>query len=425
MVGQETGHGIESMKKRTEGFLGVVGVLFWLVLTGCGGNTAGDPQPPPAPTITGVSASPALANVEIGGTQQFTSTVTGTGNFDSTVSWFVNDTMSGNSTVGTIDISGKYTSPSAMPNPSTVTIKDCSLAAGYTNICGKASVTLTPPPPPPDKIAFTLSGAPGCTGTCDDIWVMNPDGSEPTQLTTNPAQDLEPAWSIDHTKIAFNTNRDNDEAIYVMNPDGSDQHRLQNGLVYSTWPAWSPDSTRIAFIGMFGTGDTREIGLAVMNADGSGVQQLTHLPCGQICKAPAHPSWSPDGKEVVFESPVDTAWQIIAFNLATGSSTNLSNNNFIEGPPSFSPNGDLISFSSNRNGGTEELFVVAADGSQVKQLTFGGNQKLDSTWSKDSTQIVFAALDDSGHPHLWKLGINDNLPPVQLVNGVSGSPSWH
>jgi hypothetical protein len=64
------------------------------------------------------------------------------------------------------------------------------------------------------------------------------------QLTTGPADDRNPAWSPDGTKIAFM--RDGD--IWVMNADGSGLVQLTTDPVYEDDPAWSPDGTKIAFM---------------------------------------------------------------------------------------------------------------------------------------------------------------------------------
>jgi len=75
----------------------------------------------------------------------------------------------------------------------------------------------------------------------DEIYVMNADGSEQTQLTDNDVSDLYPSWSPDGEKIAFTSFRDADDesefnAIYVMNADdGSDVTRLTDpNADYST-----------------------------------------------------------------------------------------------------------------------------------------------------------------------------------------------
>jgi Tol biopolymer transport system component len=94
-------------------------------------------------------------------------------------------------------------------------------------------------------------------------------------------------------KIAFVSDRDGNSEIYVMDPDGSDVTRLTNDPAGDLAPAWSPDGRRIAFV------RNREI--VVMNADGTGVTQLTD---GRCCSD--NPAWSPDGRSIAFDSTSDT-----------------------------------------------------------------------------------------------------------------------
>jgi len=103
---------------------------------------------------------------------------------------------------------------------------------------------------------------------------MKADSSGQMNLTKNPAEDGDPAWSPDGSKIAFCTDRDGNGEIYVMDADGSGQVNLTNHPAEEEGPAWSPDGSRIAFA-------TERDGpqeVYVMNADGSGQVNLSNNP---------------------------------------------------------------------------------------------------------------------------------------------------
>lgn len=110
---------------------GLVGVLS---LVGCGGSSG-----PSGPTISSVSISPTAVSLQVSQPQQFTAKVTGTGNFDSSLQWFVNDVAGGNSSVGTV-VAGLYTAPGQVPNPSTVTIKAVATADSTKSAPAQATI---------------------------------------------------------------------------------------------------------------------------------------------------------------------------------------------------------------------------------------------------------------------------------------------
>ena len=77
---------------------------------------------------------------------------------------------------------------------------------------------------------------------------MNADGSGQRRLTRNPARDMDPAWSPDGRRIAFD--RGGTQQIWLMNPDGSGQRSLTPAAGWrSRDPDWSPDGRKIAFGG--------------------------------------------------------------------------------------------------------------------------------------------------------------------------------
>ena len=128
--------------------------------------------------------------------------------------------------------------------------------------------------PDGSKIAFGDEYAGGDA----DIYVINADGTNLQQLTSNGAfYDEGPDWSPDGTKIIFDRSRnhgsDNGD-IYVMNSDGTNQTRLTRGGKDDFYPIYSPDGSQIVF--SRGKGSGFNIDIYIMNADGRNVIRLTH-----------------------------------------------------------------------------------------------------------------------------------------------------
>jgi Tol biopolymer transport system component len=74
-----------------------------------------------------------------------------------------------------------------------------------------------------------------------DIWIMNADGTNQTNLTSMPAAaDGESAWSPDGTTIAFASWRDGNYQIYFMDPDGTNPRRITINASDDMWPSWAP-----------------------------------------------------------------------------------------------------------------------------------------------------------------------------------------
>jgi hypothetical protein len=128
-------------------------LLVWTtVQVGCVGLTAnsgksgGTNSPPPGITL---SISPSSANVRMGGSQQFSATVTGLAN--TSVTWFVNGVGGGSAATGTINSGGLYTPPGSLPSPNTVTVKVVS--AADSNVSAGITVTLLNPIPVLGNIA--------------------------------------------------------------------------------------------------------------------------------------------------------------------------------------------------------------------------------------------------------------------------------
>ncbi len=96
-----------------------------------------------------------------------------------------------------------------------------------------------------------------------------------------------------------------------------------------------------------------------MNADGSGLRNLTRDPAGDSTFA-----WSPDGRKIAFSSKRDGTWDVHLMNADGSGQRNLTRGPADDGNPAWSPDGRKIAF--GRDG---EIYVMNADGSGQRNLT--------------------------------------------------------
>ena len=180
-----------------------------------------------------------------------------------------------------------------------------------------------------------------------------------------------PAWSPDGTRIAFSSTRDGNPEIYVVNRDGSNLRRITNHPGIDITPTWSPTGNQIAF-----TSDrTGTPQIYVVGSDGL---NLAKRSSDGYCD---RPTWSPAPyNEIAFSSRSGPGFDIRVIDLVTGRSSALTNGEGTNESPAYSPNGRHIVFTSTRSGKTQ-VFTMARDGRNVKQITrTGNNEKPD--WSK-------------------------------------------
>ena len=123
-----------------------------------------------------------------------------------------------------------------------------------------------------------------------DIYTAKPDGSDLRRLTNYGVYTAEAVVSPDGRRIVFTSLKDGDLDIYTMNVDGTDVRRLTTTPGYDGGPWWSPDGTQIVYRAWHPTDSAltayqdllrqrlvrpNRMELWVMNADGSGAEQVT------------------------------------------------------------------------------------------------------------------------------------------------------
>ena len=270
--------------------------------------------------------------------------------------------------------------------------------------------TLTPTPTPAGGSIVFQTDRDGN----NEIYVMNSDGSNHTNLTSNSAEDHSPNWSLDGTKIAFVSDRDGNQEIYVMNSDGSAQTRMTNNSANDTGPAWSPDGTKIAFESNRDGGSE----IYVMNSDGSAQTRLTNNSAGDI-----QPTWSPGGTKIAFTSARDGNDEIYVMNADGSGQTRLTNNSANDESPAWFP-GARIAFQSARDGNWE-IYVMNSDGSAQTRLTNNSAEDSKPSWSPDGTKMAFQSDRDGGNMEIYVMNA-DGSGQTRVTNtgATEQEPAW-
>jgi Tol biopolymer transport system component len=226
--------------------------------------------------------------------------------------------------------------------------------------------------------ASTHAGSPDCPPTpargatyvwavhgTFDIFSAKVDGTDLKRLTDTKGYDAEATISPDGKKIVFTSVRDGDLDVYVMNSDGSDQTRLTDTIGYDGGAFFSPDGRKICYRASRPRGETEEkkyrellaqefvepsaLEIYVMNADGTGVRQVTRNGAANFC-----PFFHPSGERLIFASnQVDRRgrnFDLYLINLDGTGEERITTHGDFDGFPMFSPDGKQLVWAANRFG---------------------------------------------------------------------------
>jgi Tol biopolymer transport system component len=275
------------------------------------------------------------------------------------------------------------------------------------------------------------------------IYAVNPDGTGLSQLThaTQGQTAADPAWSPDGTHIAFDSNMTGPVRLWTMDANGSHAHMVAGDLPNATdqLPAYTPDGRQLVFSRCI-MGD--HCAIYSIRVDGTHMRALT--PLRPVADLGA--SVSPDGRQIAFTrfGANGIIAQVYVMN-ADGSGAHAVTPPALEGnAPHWSPDGTLITFTSNSDRPGGNIYVMHADGTGIRRLTHTPfpHNSFQSAYAPQGDRIAFATdrlhadfccndlfvmRSNGTQETLVHTGLTGVLSPVwgtaPLANSTSGAPA--
>ncbi len=218
-----------------------------------------------------------------------------------------------------------------------------------------------------------------------DIYLMNSDGKSVKRLTLHDKDDRRPSWHPSGKSILFESDRMGQFELFKMDiPSGRvdwiDIKRPDGDPIFARY---SPDGSKIAF--SFKESDDKA-NIAIVNKKGKGFKLVTDNDFRSF-----YPSWSPDGKSIVFFSRHETNNnddEIYTINLDGTGMTRLTNwpkHNFC---PSWSSDGAKIAYVTSMDDRRPEIYIMDADGQNAMRITNNEDGDTLPFWSKDSKKLL-------------------------------------
>jgi Tol biopolymer transport system component/serine/threonine protein kinase len=273
-------------------------------------------------------------------------------------------------------------------------------------------------------------------------WLLKPSnpvtGAIPSdrsvrRLTFESGLEQEPTLSPDGNYVAYTTDRAGNLDIEILPLGEGNVTRITDHPADDAQPRWSPDGTRLAFV----SARERPDGLLVSSGFLGASSPYVNSEGGDIFLMPAfggaatkliddatYPTWSPDGRDIAFLSTRDGNWRIWRVPVTGGEPQQLTQgeNSRFDYHPAWSPDGNWIAYASLFAVGEEGLYVVPAGGGEPIQL-FEGNA-VSPAWSPDGHHLYFSSSRNAspGLLNLWRIPFdpkgNLSVRPERVTLGV-------
>lgn len=261
--------------------------------------------------------------------------------------------------------------------------------------------------PDPDPTGQTIAFASTRNSERPDIFVKSVEGFAITQLTSDPADDVQPRFSPDGQKLVFCSNRTGNWDIWTVNLDGTGLTQLTHDRADEIAPCWAPDGTRVAF-SLWGR-QSHQWEIWVVSVDRPAARRF-------LCYG-MFPDWSPDGRRIAFQRARQrgTRWFSIWTVELVGDEARYPTEVAYDDTasciaPRWSPDGRIIVYCTARPDGQQlqntghtatDVWLVDAQAAARTKVTDGAVDAFNPVWASDDR--IFFVSARAGTENIWSL----------------------
>ncbi|MBN1271484.1 MAG: PD40 domain-containing protein [Candidatus Aminicenantes bacterium] len=252
-----------------------------------------------------------------------------------------------------------------------------------------------------------------------DHWKINIDGTGLERITRSVTIDTYAEWSPDATKIVGRriVESGNSE-IFLFDADGSNPVNLTNDTAYDGWPSWHPNGEKIVYASEDKNGEGRIFELECETSK----RTLLIDKKGHWSK----PIWRRDGSKLICTRSLDGNVDIFVYDIhkQDDKKNPIKLSDIRNAYPSFSPDGKKIVFHSNRYG-NNDIFLINTDGTEIQRLTESPAEDRTPSWSPDGSKIAFVSTR-SGNYDVFVMNANGSEQKnlTQSVTSKDIHPYW-
>lgn len=247
-----------------------------------------------------------------------------------------------------------------------------------------------------------------------ELFQIDFDGANLTQLTRDNSLVMSPAVSPDGKKVVYTSYKENNPDLYLMDmgTKKSESIAMYPGLNFAA--DWSPDGNTLALtLSKDGNPELYLLDLASKN--------LTRLTKNKWNDVSA--SWAPNGRELVYTADNIGAPHLYIMERTGSNPRRVSFHGSYNVSPSWSPTGDLIAFASSMDGDFN-IYTMQTNGDMLRRLTSGTGRNEDPAWSPDGRYIAFQSTRDGTNSIYIMNADGSNQRKLTDNKGLDLSPTW-